>query len=252
MTKGVGSGLTPRSLLLMGNSVSELLGSVYDYLNRPGQDKLSLGLSLPLLLKSIDFYLLDLQISDENFLLKAYSFTPSTKDDDIVTAPGFSVPVLMEIRDVASTSDSDWRGILTANASDTQALAQDGIDSVAFYGQAFQTKMRWSFDPVNDRQIEARLWYEPIANGPASLTDSPKLSQAFAAMISLHCARACTPYCMEKDEATALGAFLAIQLKEWEAKWKLWVNLDRNQTVVQRRDFRGNRRRLNSYRFGGN
>lgn len=228
----------------MSNTVSELLSRSYNYLGVPTQDKLSLGLALPLLLDSIDFFLIDLQISDENFLLKQYTFTPSRKDDDILTAPGFSVPVLMEVRDVSSTSDSDWRGILTANASDTQALAQDGVDSVAFYGQAFQTTMRWSFDPINDRQIEARLWYEPIASGPASLADSPKLSQAFAAMISLHCARACAPYCMDKDAATALGAFLTIQLREWESKWTRWVNVDRNQTVVQKRDFRGNRRGL--------
>lgn len=228
----------------MGNSISELLSSAYDYLNRPGQDKLSLGLALPMLLRSIDYFLIDLQISDENFLLKQFSFTPTSKDDDVVAAPGFSVPVMMEVRDTNSTSDSDWRSIITANASDIQALARDGVRAVAFYGQAYQPMMRWTFDPVNDWQIEARLWYEPIAAGPTSLTESPKLSQAFTAMIALHCARSCAPYCMAKDEAEALGAFLTIQLKEWEAKWKMWVSVDRNQVVVQKADWRGNRRRL--------
>lgn len=236
----------------MGNSVSELLSRTYNYLGVPTQDKLSLGLALPLMLDSIDFYLIDLQISDENLLLRQFTFTPSRKDDDVVSAPGFSVPVLMEIRDVASTSDSAWRPILTANASDIQTMARDGVDAVAFYGQAFQSLMRWSFDPVNDREIEARLWYEPIAAGPSALTDSPKLSQAFTAMIALHCARACAPYCMEKDAAVALGTFLTAQLKEWEAKWKMWINVDRNQTPVQKADFRGRRRRFNNYReFGG-
>lgn len=239
----MGAGVTPRSLSFMGNSVSELLASTYRYLGTPDQAKLNLGTALEFLLQSISFYLIDLQLSDENFLLKQYTFTPSRKDDDIVTAPGFSVPVLMEVRDANSTSDTDWRGILTANASDTQAMAVDGIKSVAFYGQAFQTMMRWSFDPVNDWQIEARLWYEPIANVPSALADSPKLSQAFTAMIALHCARACAPYCMAKEEAVALEPLLTVQLKEWEQKWKLWVNLDRNQTVVQRADFRGARRR---------
>lgn len=236
----------------MGNSVSELLSRSYTYLGTPTQDKLSLGAMLPIMLDTIDFYLLDLQISDSNHLLKQYAFTPTRKDDDIVTAPGFSVPVLMEIRDIGSTSDSDWRGILTADAADIQSLAQGGVDSVAFYGQAFQTMMRWSFDPVNDRQIQARLWYEPIANQPASLADSPKLSQAFAAMISLRCAMSCAPYAMPADDAAGLIKVLAIQLGGWEKKWMLWINTDRNQTVVQKRDYRGNRRRLNGYRgFGG-
>lgn len=227
----------------MGNSVSELLSSTYDYLNRPAQDKLSLGLALPMLLRSIDFFLIDLQIGDENFLLKSFTFIPSSKDADIVTAPGYSVPVLMEVRDANSTSESDWRGIITANASDIQTLAVDGVKAVAFYGQAYQPMMRWTFDPVNDWQVEARLWYEPIAVGPTSLTESPKLSQAFTAMIALHCARSCAPYCMDKDEAEALGGFLTIQLKEWETKWKMWINVDRNQVVVQKADWRGNRRR---------
>ena len=151
---------------------------------------------------------MDLQISAENFLLKSYTFTPSRKDDDIVTAPGFSVPVLMEIRDASSTSDSDWKSVLTANASDTQVLARDGIESVAFYGQAFQAMMRWSFDPA-DYTFEARLWYEPIANQPASLTDPPKLSQAFSAMIALSCAMSCAPYALPGDDAEALVKLLA-------------------------------------------
>lgn len=222
----------------MGNTVSELLSRTYNYLGVPLQDKLSLGLALPVLLDTIDYYLVDSQISDENWLLKSYTFTPSRKDDDIVTAPGFSVPVLMEIRDSGSSSDSDWRGILTANASDIQ----DGGTAVAFYSQGSQAMMRWSFDPVDDWQVEARLWYEPVASQPASLADSPKLSQAFSAMISLRCAMSCAPYCMGYEEAEALVKLLIIQLQGWERKWNVWVNSDKSARVVQKRDWRGYRR----------
>lgn len=229
----------------MGNSVSELLSGGYGYLNRVDQSKLNLGQALALLLDTVDFFLVDLMISDENYLLKQYPFTPSSKDDDIVTAPGFSTPVLMEIRNASSTSDSDWRGILTANASDVQDMARGGVDCVAFYGQSFQTKMRWSFDPVNDRQIEARLWYEPIANQPISLADSPKLSQAFAAMIKIRWARSAIPYCgFDPEEAKALFGALTVGLGEWKQKWNIFVNADKNATVVQRRDYRGRRARV--------
>lgn len=227
----------------MGNSVSELLSRTYNYLGVPTQDKLNLSLALPILLDTIDFYLLDLQISDENYLLKSYPFTPSRKDDDIVTAPGFSVPVLMEIRDAGSTSDSDWKGIITANASDIQDLGRDGTRAVAFYGQAFQTMMRWSFDPIDDWAVEARLWYEPIANQPTALTDSPKLTQAFAAMIALRCARTLVPYCgFTPDESKELFGALTVSLGDWKAKWNFWVNSDKNARVVQRADWRGGRR----------
>lgn len=226
-------------------SISFLLSGGYEYLGRPDQSKLNLGQALAFLLDSIDFFLVDLLISDENFLLKQYTFQPSRKDDDIVTAPGFSKAVLMEIRDVSSTSESDWRGILTANASDVQDMAQGGIDSVAFYGQAFQTMMRWSFDPVNDREIEARLWYEPVANQPSSLSDSPKLSQAFAAMIKIRWARSAIPYCgFTPEEAKSLFEVLTVGLNEWKEKWNLWAYADKNARGVQRRDFRGNRRRF--------
>lgn len=229
----------------MGNSVSELLSGGYEYLGRPDQSKLNLGQALAFLLDSIDFYLVDLLISDENWLLKSYTFTPIRKDDDIVTAPGFSKAVLMEIRDAGSTSDSDWRGILTANASDTQDMQRGGIDSVSFYGQAFQTKMRWSFDPVQDRQIEARLWYEPVATQPSSLLESPKLSQAFAAMLKLRWAWKAVPYCsFPAEEAMALRGALAQDLSEWRGKWNQWVFGDKNARVAQKRDFRGNRRRF--------
>lgn len=229
----------------MGNSVSELLSGGYEYLGRVDQSKLNLGQALAFLMDTIDFYLVDLLISDENWLLKSYTFTPSRKDDDIVTAPGFSKPVLMEIRDRNSTSDSDWSGILTANASDIQSLGHDGTRAVAFYGQAFQTMMRWAFDPINDQQIEARLWYEPIANQPSSLADSPKLSQAFAAMIKIRWARSAIPYCsFAPEEAKSLFEALTVGLSEWREKWNLWIYADKNATVVQKRDFRGARRRL--------
>lgn len=228
----------------MGSTVSEILGGVYDYLGRPTQDKLNLGHVLPILLDVSSLYLLDLQISSENHLLKQYTFTPSRKDDDIVTAPGFSVPVLMEIRDAGSTSDSDWRSIITANASDIASIGHDGTRAVAFYGQAFQTMMRWSFDPIDDWAVEARLWYEPVANQPASLADSPKLSVAFTAMLKLKTAMACIPYCgMAVDESTGLAKMLQLQIIDWEKKWHLWVFSDRNAIPVQKRDFRGNRRR---------
>lgn len=230
---------------MMDNSVSSLLSGGYEYLGRPDQSKLNLGQALAFLLDSIDFFLVDLLISDENWLLKSYSFTPSRKDDDIVTAPGFSKAVLMEVRDAGSTSESDWRAILTANASDVQTLGRDGTRAVAFYGQSFQTMMRWSFDPVNDWEVEARLWYEPVANQPSSLTDSPKLSQAFAAMLKLKWAWKAVPYCgFTPEEAVALRTALAQDLEEWRGKWNLWVYGDKNATVVQKRDFRGSRRRL--------
>lgn len=237
----------------MGASVSELLSRAYNYLGVPTQDKLNLSLVLPILLDQIDFYLLDGQLSDENWLLKFYTFTPSSKDDDIVTAPAFSNPVLMEIRDSGSTSDSDWRGMLIANASDTQDLARSGIDCVAFYGQGTNSKMRWSFDPVNDRQVEARLWYEPVATAPASLLDSPKLSQAFAAMLSLKTALACVPYVdgIQPDEGMVLAKGLQLQLMQWERKWNLWIYGDKNAVTAQRRDFRGNRRWFRRDTYGG-
>jgi len=223
-------------------SVSALLAGGYEYLGRVDQSKLNLGQALAFLFDSIDFYCVDLLISDENWLLKSYTFTPSSKDDDIVTAPGFAAPVLMEIRDVGSTSESDWRGILTANASDVQDMAQGGVNAVAFYG--LPAKMRWSFDPIVDRSVEARLWYEPVANQPSSLTDSPKLSQAFAAMLKLKWAWKAVPYCsFTPEEALSLRTALAEDLAGWRAKWDLWVYGDKNARVVQKRDFRGNRRR---------
>lgn len=229
----------------MGNSVSELLSGGYEYLGRPDQSKLNLGQALAFLLDSIDFYLVDLLISDENFLLKSHTFTPSRKDDDIVTAPGFSEPVLMEIRSAGSSSDSDWQGIITANASDIQDLAQDGTRAVAFYGNSSQPMMRWTFDPVDDYAVEARLWYEPTANQPASLADSPKLSQAFGAMIKIRWARSALPYCgFAPDETRELFGALTVGLNEWRQKWNYFVNSDKNARVVQRRDFRGARRGL--------
>jgi len=226
----------------MGNTVSELLSGGYEYLGRVDQSKLNLGQALAFLLDSIDFYLVDLLISDENFLLKSYTFSPSSKDTDIVTAPGFSDPVLMEIRDLASTSDADWKGIMTANASDIQDMRQSGQDAVAFYNQSGLTMMRWTFDPA-ERTVQARLWYEPVAAQPATLTDSPKLSQAFAAMIKLRWARSAIPYCgFSPDESRELFGALTVNLSDWKRKWDVYVGSDKNATTVQKRDFRGNRR----------
>ncbi len=218
-------------------NVSELLSRTSDYLGRPTQDKLSLGKILPFLLDSINFYGVDLQLSDENWLLKSHTFTPSSKDH-LVTVADFSVPVSVEIRDVESTIESDWQGILIANASDVQDMGRDGEKTVAFYGTP--ARMRWSFDPT-EVPVECKLWYEPLLEEPSALTSSPQISQAFHSMAAIRTALLCAPHLGLADPAQ-LTATLTTQLAQWEGKWKVWILLDRNAKPVQKRDFRGPRR----------
>ena len=220
-------------------NVSQIIGGAFDYLGRPKQGELSLGLVLPMLLDSINFYMVDLQLSDENWLLQSSTFIPNAKTDQLVTAPGFSVPVAMEIRDVNSSSETDWQGINIANVTDVQNMGRDGQRAVAFYGTP--PKIEWSFDPVEDWEIEARLWYEPVGTLPALLTDSPKISEAFHAMLKIKTALLCAPY-MKLDNQEQLALTLTTQLGQWEQKWKVWVLLDRNSQPIQKRDFRGPRR----------
>lgn len=220
-------------------NVSQLLSRTSDYLGRPTQDRLSLGLILPFLLDSINFYGVDLQLSPENWLLTSYTFTPTSKEEAVV-APNFSVPVAVEIRDAASTSESDWQGINIANASDVQDMGRDGMKAVAFYGNP--SMMRWSFDPAEDTQIECKIWYEPLATEPSALTHSPQIAQAFHSMITIRTALLCSPH-LGMADAQQLMATLTAQLAQWESKWKVWVTLDRNAKPVQKRDFRGSRKR---------
>lgn len=228
-------------------NVSELLSRIFDYLGRPTQDQLSLGKVLPFLLDSVQFYGVDLQLSNENFLLRSHTFTPTTKEH-LVTADSFSVPVSVEIRDASSTNESDWQGIMIANATDVQDTAKDGIVAVAFYGTP--PSMRWSFDPAEDIQIECKLWYEPLIEEPSTLAASPQISQAFHSMVAIRTALLCSPHLKGGEEtANQLTATLTTQLAQWEGKWKLWVLLDRNARPIQRRDFRGSRAVTNRNRW---
>jgi hypothetical protein len=222
-------------------TVSEILGNVYNYVNRPNQDKLSLGMVLPLLLDSINFYSVDLELSDENFLLQNQTFVP-TAQIGLVTAPSFSAPVAIEVRDIDSTSEADWQGLNIANASDVQDMGRDGQKVVAFFGKPPQ--MRWSFDPTSDWLVEARLWYQPAVSLPSALSDSPQISQAFHAMIAIRTALLCVPH-IGLPDASQLTATLMAQLAQWEAKWRTWNYIDRNAKPIQKRDFRGPRTRGN-------
>ncbi len=221
-------------------SLSSILSGSYDYLKRPTQDQLSLGLVLPLLLDAINFYLVDLQLSSENWLLDSYIWTPSNKEE-LVVAPGFSVPVAMEIRDSASTDEADWEGVLIANITDVQDIGREGRKAVAFFGDP--PRLKWAMNP-DDIDFEAKLWFEPVAAEPSSLTDSPKMSQAFHSMLKLRTALLCLPLVSgtTPEANTALTTTLAAQLGQWEVKWKNWVNVDRNARPVLKRDFRGARR----------
>lgn len=225
-------------------TVSELIGGTFDYLGRPDQGKLSLGLVLPLMLDAIKFYTIDLQLSGENYLLQSFIFTPLNKEG-LVTAPGFSVPVAAEIRDVNSLLESDWKPINISNVTDVNDSGRDGEKVIGFFGTP--TSYSLSFDPVTDWNVQVKLWYEPLATEPAILADSPKISQAFHTMIKLRTALACSPYLGIANPEQLTGTLMT-HLGEWERKWKTWVNLDRNARPIQRRDFRGPRR-LNRWVF---
>jgi hypothetical protein len=220
-------------------NVSELLSRTSDYLGRPTQDKLSLGIILPFLLDSINFYGVDLQLSSENWLLTNEVITPSAKEE-LVTLSNFSVPVAVEVRSTDSSDEADWKPIQIINASDVQDIGRDGDIAVAFYGTP--PYMRWSFDPADSStELEAKIWYEPRATEPSALTSSPQISQAFHSMITIRTALLCAPHIGLAD-ATQLTSTLSTQLGQWEGKWKMFVNIDRNSRPVQKRDFRGARR----------
>lgn len=221
------------------STISELLSGTYDYLGRPNQDTLSIGLVLPLLLDSIKFYLIDLQITDENYLLTSQVFVPIDRDS-LVTATGFSVPVSVEIRDVNSDTETDWQAIPILNATDLALASRDAGKGVAFYGTP--TRIRFSFDPIEDWEIEARLWYEPLSREPEAFADSPNMSQAFHSMIKIRAALLCIPL-MSKADESPLVTTLSTQLAQWERKWNSWINIDRNAIPIQKRDFRGPRGR---------
>lgn len=222
------------------STVSNLLGGIYEYLGRPSQDKLNLGAVLPFLLDAIDFYLIDLQSSSENWLVKSHIYTPKAKEEP-VEAPEFDVPVAVEIRDPNSTSEADWTPILISNLSDLQDIGRDGTPAIAFYGTPTRSALSW--DPIV-RPVVVKLWYEPLATQPVSLTDSPQLSQAFHSMLKVRTALMCLPFVAPDN--SALRDALVASLQQWEQKWQFYNNVDRNARAVQKRDYRGVRRRRDS------
>jgi hypothetical protein len=218
-------------------SLSEILSGVYDYAGRPTQDKLSLGLVLPFLLDSINYYTVDLKLSDENWLVRSVTWTPDSKEE-LVNVADFLSPVAVEIRPGSSTDEADWEGILIANITDVQDIGREGRKAVAFFGTP--AKIKWSINP-DDVEFEAKLWYQPTATEPSALSDSPVISQAFHAMLKLRTALLCLPHASIADPEQ-LTKTLAAQLTQWEAKWKQWVFSDRNAKPIVKRDFRGARR----------
>jgi hypothetical protein len=226
-------------------NVSEIIGGVYDYLGRKvTQTQVSIGQILPILLDTINYYGVDLDITDENWLLNKFDYVPGAKDEPL-SVPNFEDIVSVEVRDLNSTSEGDWQPIDVCNANDVQRIGRDGEKGAAIYGTP--PNIVFSFDPNADWQIEARIWYKPKQAQPSSLSDSPKLNTCFHTMLKLRTALACIPY-LELADPSALAASLTLQLTSWEKKWFIWVNRDRNAGPIQKRDFRGARR---SHGWGG-
>ncbi len=220
-------------------TITDILSGVYDFLGRPTQEKLSLGLVLPHLLDAINFYSVDLDLTDNGWMLSKFDYIPSAKDE-VFSAPNFSDQVSVEVRDVNSTSETDWMPIDIANVDDIQRINRDGGKACAFYGTA-PTNIIFSFDPQQDWQIEARVWYKPNIPVPSQLSDSPKLAQAFHTMLKIRTALSCLPYA-KLDGGEGIATNLIAQLQGWEKKWDMWVRRDRNAGPIQKRDFRGARR----------
>lgn len=176
------------------------------------------------------------QISDKNYYLRPKEIWP-TEQDEALNVDDYSVPVKITVRSADAGPDDPWLPVQNVNFDDFELQKLEGAPVVSIYGTP--PRIAYSLDVTG--QVFT-LWYEPSANRPQLLTDTPEIEQDFNTLLVYDVTIECGA--RVRNQSDEYKAFWEAQLPIYEAldtKWEevmtKWMNMTRQQGRVYKRTY---------------
>ncbi len=217
-------------------TVADDLMEVRDLLQQPLQRQLQ---DHTVLLSLQRFYALrnkQFQISDKNYFLRPKELRP-TEQDELLNVDDYSVPVKITVRDANAGPDDPWLPVQNVNFDDFELQRLDGAPVISIYGTP--PRIAYSLD-VTDQVFT--LWYEPSANRPQLLTETPEIETDFNTLLVYDATIECGA--RVRNQSEEYKAFWKDQLpvyaaasEKWEEVMKKWMNMGRQQGRTYKRTF---------------
>ena len=209
---------------------------VRDLLQRPLQRQLQDHTVLLSLQRSYAKRNMQFQLSDKNWFLRPKELRP-TAQDELLSADNYSVPVKVTVRNANAAPDDPWLPVTLVNFDDFETQKLEGAPVVSIYGTP--PRIAYSLD-ITDQVFT--LWYEPSANRPKLLTDTPEIETDFNTLLvydaTVECGGRVTN---QSDEYRAFWKdqrqLYMKEVSEWEEIMKKWMNMSRQQGRVYKRTF---------------
>ena len=178
------------------------------------------------------FYVNDLRLTDQGWLLRQYPFPVDGSTDTYpVPAAGFSGAYLVTT-DPSAYVDGRRREVQTLRLTDfnlvqtpdllqtTGAVEQDTVAAIAFYQQDGQW---WGKVKPSNGQGTYTIWYEPGAVLDGNIDNAPDLMQQFAQLLTVATACDALPTCrwagLDGEAAAAKRTVLGARLGQLEARF---------------------------------
>jgi hypothetical protein len=222
---------------------------VYVNCGLPAQRILPLTLVIPKLHEALRFYWADLELSDRNWTLKPWIFSPTAQEMAVSASLAFGKPALAEI--ATDSTETDWNPIDIVDIQDLELYEREGKRGVAIFGDPKRLKFSW--DPTISSQ-RVKISYDEILPEPQAIdTQIAALPEYYIPMVAARVALDCMADIIDRDPSRAAAievreGRLTVRLAEWERKWDNWRATPDQQAPMTRPAFNRNR---NGWARGG-
>jgi hypothetical protein len=226
------------------SQVQEILKQSYNHLGSVSTDDLPVNVLLTNLQSVIDKRLLDLNLTDNNHLLKsAIISVDGTNSEYPLTVSDFSEAIRLEYSiDGGITFFGNVEFVAFQNLYLDRS---EGKLTASIYGSPAQLQ----FSLVPDSSLTFRIWYEPKRAVALRLAQEPNLSSFFHSFLALEAAAMSVVDVSGKDgEWKRLKQeTLVMAVRDWEIRWQKWTTKPSNTGVVKKRRYNERRARTGNF-----
>jgi hypothetical protein len=213
--------------------VQSIIRNGYMHLGNISTANLPIDVFLTNLQSVIDKRMVDLKLSDGNFLLKNWEFEGDDESVDFaISVSDFSEAVKLEY----SEDGLNFTGnVELVNHANLYLNRREQDLTAAIYG----SPARIEFSLIPNSLTTFRLWYEPSKGAPLRLTQEPELNTFFHSFLALEAAAMSVPDVAGRDDnwKRMKQQTLLASVAEWELRWTRWTEKPPNQGVVKKRRF---------------
>jgi len=230
-------------------TINNIIGGVRLHLRTPSEDKIGDGKIAEYLLRKIDYYLNELNLTDQNWLLEKWQLDVDASTQIYTVNPSsapFGRPILCETMDesdpfherreitIVDLQDRDlfYRGPQQAWAT---APPHSAI-TMTFFRSGGQKRVL--VEPQPAVSASYRFWFEPSRMLPQSITNDSPFLENFSNLLEVDTALTVLPDCDWPDvKHNRIEKALGADLVRYTAQFDRYKNQDRQEQVNTKRGF---------------